>query len=129
VIHFHAAVLQHELEIAVADREHQMPSDRPKNHLSGELPTFESLILPHLCCSPPSRHATASARRDRQHKDATEPKDVCDFVQQTFEVDYTPNATTELMKRLDFVYEKSKCVPAKADPRCRSNSPKRRFCP
>jgi transposase len=41
-------------------------------------------------------------------------KEVCDFVQRTFEVDYTPNATTKLMKRLDFVYNKPKCVPAKA---------------
>jgi hypothetical protein len=92
-----------------------MPSDRPQSHLSGEFPTFESLILPYLCCSPPSRRATASTRLDRQHKDATEPKEVCDCVQQTFEVDYTPNATTKLMKRLDFVYKKPNCVPAKAD--------------
>jgi hypothetical protein len=39
--YLHAAVLQHELEIAVADREHQIPSDRPQDHLSIELPTFE----------------------------------------------------------------------------------------
>jgi hypothetical protein len=74
VIHLHAAVLQHELEIAVADREHQIPSDHPQNHLSSELPTFESLIPPYLCCSPPSRHAMATTRLDRQHKDATEPR-------------------------------------------------------
>src|SRR6202453_4706419 len=42
-------------------------------------------------------------------------KEVCDFVQRTFEVDYTPNAMTKLLKRLDFVYKKPKCVPAKAD--------------
>jgi transposase len=41
-------------------------------------------------------------------------KEVCDFVQRTFEVDYTPNAMTKLLKRLDFVYKKPKCVPAKA---------------
>ena len=40
---------------------------------------------------------------------------MCDFVQRTFEVDYTPNAMTKLLKRLDFVYKKPKCVPAKAD--------------
>jgi hypothetical protein len=74
VIHLHAAVLQQELEIA--DREHQIPSDRPQDHLSGELPTFESLILPYLCCSSPSRHGTASTRLDRQQKDATEPDDL-----------------------------------------------------
>ena len=32
-----------------------------------------------------------------------------------FEVDYTPNATTKLLKRLGFVYKLPKCVPAKAD--------------
>lgn len=42
-------------------------------------------------------------------------KEVCAFVQRTFEVDYTPNAMTKLLKRLDFVYKKPKCVPAKAD--------------
>jgi hypothetical protein len=68
-----AAVLQHELEIAVTEGEHQIPSDRPQDHLSGELPTLESLIPPYLCCLAPSRHATASTRLDRQHKDATEP--------------------------------------------------------
>jgi len=35
-------VLQHEFQIAVADREHQVPSDRPEDHLSGELPPFET---------------------------------------------------------------------------------------
>ena len=42
-------------------------------------------------------------------------KEVCAFVQRTFEVTYTPNAMTKLLKRLDFVYKKPKCVPAKAD--------------
>jgi hypothetical protein len=74
VIHFHAAVHQHPLEIAVADREHQIPSDRrPQDHLGGKLPTFESLMLSYLLCSSPSRHATVSTRLDRQHKDATDP--------------------------------------------------------
>ena len=43
-------------------------------------------------------------------------KEVCDFVQRTFEVDYTANAMTKLLKRLDFVYKKPKCVPAKPAP-------------
>jgi hypothetical protein len=47
-------------------------SVRPQDHLSGELPTLKSLIPPDLCCLSPSRHATASTRLDRQHKDATE---------------------------------------------------------
>src|SRR5580658_9769232 len=42
-------------------------------------------------------------------------KAVCDFVKRTFEVTYTPNAMTKLLKRLGFVYKKPKCVPAKAD--------------
>jgi hypothetical protein len=48
-------------------------SNRQQDHLSGELPTLESLIPPYLCCPSPSRYATASIRLDRQHKDATEP--------------------------------------------------------
>jgi len=73
VLHLHAAVLQHELEIAVTDGEHQIPSDRPQDHLSGQLPTLESLILPSLCCSSPSSSYHGFNRLDRQHKDATEP--------------------------------------------------------
>jgi transposase len=42
-------------------------------------------------------------------------KAVCDFVQRTFKVTYTPNAMTKLLKRLGFVCKKPKCVPAKAD--------------
>ena len=33
-------------------------------------------------------------------------KEVCAFVQRTFEVDYTPNAMTKLLKRLDFVHKR-----------------------
>jgi transposase len=42
-------------------------------------------------------------------------KEVCDFVLRTFAIAYTPNAMTKLLKRLDFVFKKPKCVPAKAD--------------
>jgi transposase len=42
-------------------------------------------------------------------------KEVCDFIRRTFGVDYTPNAMTKLLKWLDYVYKKPKCVPAKAD--------------
>jgi transposase len=48
-------------------------------------------------------------------------KAVCDFVQRTFEVTYTPNAMTKLLKRLGFVYKKPKCVPAKADAAVQEN--------
>src|SRR4051794_27407301 len=40
-----ATVLQHELEIAVADREHQIPAYRPEDHLGRKLPAFERLTL------------------------------------------------------------------------------------
>ena len=42
-------------------------------------------------------------------------KAVCDWVRRTFGVDYTPNAMTKLLKRLDDVYKAPKCVPAKAN--------------
>src|SRR5271157_5211316 len=42
-------------------------------------------------------------------------KAVCGFVRRTFEVSYTPNAMTKLLKRLGFVYKTPKSVPAKAD--------------
>lgn len=42
-------------------------------------------------------------------------KEVCAFVAREFGVDYTPNAMSKLLKRLDFVYKKPKRVPAKAD--------------
>lgn len=41
--------------------------------------------------------------------------EVCDFVQRAFDVAYTPNAMTKLLKRLGYVYKKPTCVPAKAD--------------
>jgi hypothetical protein len=46
VVDLYATVQQHELEISIADREHQIPSDRPQDHLSGELPPFEGPVLP-----------------------------------------------------------------------------------
>src|SRR4051812_26723944 len=39
------AVLQHQLKITVADREHQIPAHGPQDHLSRELPAFEVLAL------------------------------------------------------------------------------------
>jgi hypothetical protein len=47
VVHLHATIQQHKLEITVADREHQIPPDRPQDHLGVELPPFEGLILPY----------------------------------------------------------------------------------
>jgi hypothetical protein len=42
-------------------------------------------------------------------------KEVCDFVRRRFDVEYTPNAMTKLLKQLDYVYKKLKCVPVTAD--------------
>jgi len=38
-----AAVGQHQFEIAVADREHQLPADSPEDHLAREMPPLEGL--------------------------------------------------------------------------------------
>src|SRR3982751_5167750 len=75
VVHRDATVLEHQREIAVADREHQIPSDRPQDHLGRELPALELLAV---------RHATRAAIRlvetarlsnpDPPHKFATEPR-------------------------------------------------------
>jgi hypothetical protein len=48
VVHLNAAVRQHEFEIAVTHGKHQIPPNRPKDHLGSELPPLEGLIAPHL---------------------------------------------------------------------------------
>lgn len=68
-----AAVHQHEFEIAIADREHQIPPHRPQDHLGGELPAFEGLILPDPRRLSLSRHASGLPDPIRHHKLATEP--------------------------------------------------------
>ena len=47
------AIEQHQFEIAVADWEHQVPPDRPQNHLVGKLPSLELLAPTH--CRPALR--------------------------------------------------------------------------
>src|SRR4051812_22346554 len=47
VVHRDAPVLQHQLEIVVADREHQIPVHGPQDHLGRELPALELFALPH----------------------------------------------------------------------------------
>ena len=69
-----AAIMQHKFEIAIADRELEIPAHRPEDHLGGELPSLERLILPYSCCSSSSCHAVVCTRAGRQHKDATEPE-------------------------------------------------------
>src|ERR1700719_1888391 len=53
VVNLHPAIEQHQFEIAVADWEHQVPPDRPQNHLIGKLPSLELLAPPH--CRPALR--------------------------------------------------------------------------
>src|SRR4051812_9613246 len=72
VIHLDTAIQQHQLEVAVADWEHQIPSHRPQDHLGGELPAFEGLILPDPHRLSLSRHASAILSPGRRHKLATE---------------------------------------------------------
>src|SRR3954452_16564232 len=45
VVPLDATVLEHQLEIAVADWEHQIPAHSPQDHLGRELPAFELLAL------------------------------------------------------------------------------------
>src|SRR6202161_4286861 len=68
VVHLHATIQQHELEITVADRKHQIPPDRPQDHLGGELPAFEGLIPRYLGRSSTLGHPTASTRPRRRRK-------------------------------------------------------------
>ena len=42
-------------------------------------------------------------------------KSICAYVKERFSVDYSVAGMTDLLKRLGFVYKKSKSVPAKAD--------------
>src|SRR5215213_9037524 len=62
VVHGYAAVGEHQLEVAVADGEHEVPANRPEDHLGGELPPLEGLVWPHLGRSLPSRHGRLLSR-------------------------------------------------------------------
>ena len=46
----------------------------------------------------------------------TSAKEICAFITERFNVDYTPEGLVPLLKRLGFVYKKTRQVPAKADP-------------
>ena len=41
VVDLHAPIRQHQFEVAVTHREHQIPADRPQDHLPGEMPPLE----------------------------------------------------------------------------------------
>jgi hypothetical protein len=57
VIYLDAAIQQHGLEITAADGKHQIPSNRPQDHLGGQLPGLEGLTLSQLSRFSPSRQA------------------------------------------------------------------------
>src|SRR3712207_81891 len=68
------AVLQHQLEIAVADREHQVPAHGPQDHLGRELPALELFALRHDTCAAIRLVETARlSNPDPPHKLATDP--------------------------------------------------------
>jgi hypothetical protein len=68
VVNPHAAVGEHQLEITIADREHQVPADRPEDYLRDELPSLEGPALLHRAGLMPSRHARLLSCRDRSKK-------------------------------------------------------------
>src|SRR3984957_8981172 len=52
VVVLDAAIEQHELQITVADREHQIPSHGPKDRLGCELPPLETITQTHTDARP-----------------------------------------------------------------------------
>src|SRR4029077_13929437 len=52
VVDLDSAVEEHEFQIAVADREHQIPSHGPKDRLSCELPPLEAITQTHTDARP-----------------------------------------------------------------------------
>ena len=53
VIDLNASIGEHALEIAVADRELQVPADCPQNDLRRELPTLERVLVTFASPSAP----------------------------------------------------------------------------
>jgi hypothetical protein len=47
VVDLHATIQQHQLQVAVADWEHQIPAHRPEDHRGGELPSLEPPVPTH----------------------------------------------------------------------------------
>src|SRR3954452_16787377 len=67
-------VLQHQLKIAVADREHEIPAHGPQDHLGRELPAFELFALPHATRAAIRLVETVRlSNPDPPHKLATDP--------------------------------------------------------
>src|SRR5208283_1334824 len=59
VVDFDPAIQEHQLEVAVADRKHQIPSYGPQDHVCGELPSLEEIAPTHRDVTP---HATREPR-------------------------------------------------------------------
>jgi hypothetical protein len=66
VVDLDSAVEQHELQIAVADGEHQIPSHGPKDRLSCELPPLEAITQTHPDARPIVPHSIIREVRQRQ---------------------------------------------------------------
>src|SRR4051794_25618741 len=76
VVHRDTAVLQHQLEITVADREHQVPAHGPQDHLGRELPPLKLFALRHTTRVATCLVETARlSNPDPPHKLATDPGD------------------------------------------------------
>jgi hypothetical protein len=70
VVHLDTAVDEHELEIAVTDREHQIPTNGPQNHFRCELTPLEATAAPIHC------PATPHPDRDRYTRN-TATREIC----------------------------------------------------
>jgi hypothetical protein len=71
-VHLNAAVSQHAFQIAIANRELQVPADRPEDELSRELPTLER-VLALLLHRQPLSTPLVVAQATEAFKAATEP--------------------------------------------------------
>src|SRR4051812_26829060 len=73
-----ATVQEHQFKIAVADREHQIPTHGPEDHLGRELPALEVLAPRHDTCAAIRLVETARLpNSDPPHKLATDPWKRC----------------------------------------------------
>ena len=69
VVDLNSAVEEHEFQIAVADREHQIPSHGPKDRLSCELPPLEAITQTHTNARPivpPQSYGKSAKQRSLQ---------------------------------------------------------------
>src|SRR5664279_527872 len=63
VVNYHATIRQHQFEIAIAYREHQVPSHCPQDHLAREVPPLEVRHPPYPLPVPGADHTTATLCR------------------------------------------------------------------